>query len=126
MFLDKKQSRLLCEHTDVTFGVQEEERLCDLYNVNVENKFQFVFYCPVYQELHHRLFESWKTIDVMLMNDDSFITDYTSYLGGGVGYISTIGSTIMSYLSTRDIHSVILLESHLDLCLNLLWTTGSE
>lgn len=120
MFLDKKQSRLLCEHTDVTFGVQEEERLCDLYNVNVENKFQLVFYCPVYQELHHRLFESWKTIDVMLMTDDSFITDYTSYLGGGVGYISTIGSTIMSYLSTRDIHSVILLESHLDLCLNLL------
>lgn len=31
--------------------------------------FQFVFYCPSYQELCHMLFESCKTIDLMWLND---------------------------------------------------------
>jgi hypothetical protein len=50
-------------------GVPEEERICDYCNIDIENEFHFVFYCPLYHEMRLKLFKKCKTTDLMWLND---------------------------------------------------------
>ena len=46
-------------------GTPEEDRLCLLCDLEeIENEVHFLFYCPVYDELRHRLFVKMSSICV--------------------------------------------------------------
>ena len=50
-------------------GTPEEERVCVYCNMDIENEFHFLFYCPLYHELRSRLFDKCENLDLLWLND---------------------------------------------------------